>query len=102
MDDTGFHGFQTQPPRIPASEAEGNASQQNLDNVIDNLNAASNSFQSGMKYIPEDTPSSNIEEQTTRERFEDTTTDKDMSKASSPFEAEDTTEEKRPPSQTQH
>ena len=88
--------------QIPALDAEGKASPENSSSVLDHQNASTNQFQFGVEYISEDNPSSNIEELAIRERFEDNTSGKDMSKASSPSETEDTTDEKRPPTQTQN
>ena len=79
--------------RVPALDAEGNASQENLNNILDNQNATTNPFQSGMERTSEEIHSSNIEDAGSHVRFEETTSDKDVPK---------TSEEQCPPTQTQH
>ena len=79
--------------QIPALDAEGNAFQENLNNISDNQNATTNPFPSGMEHTSDNTPSSNTEEAGSHVRFEEITSDKDMPK---------TSEEQCPPTQTQH
>ena len=88
--------------RVPALDAEGNASRESLDNILDNQNATTDPSQPGVEHTSEDTPSSNIEVADSRVRFEEASTDKDMPKTLSPSGIGDTTEEKCPPTQTQH
>ena len=88
--------------QIPSSEAEGHASQEILNNILYNQNATTNPFQSGVEHTSEDTPSSNTEVAVSRVRFEESSIDKDIQKTLSPSGIEDTTEEKRQPTQTQH
>ena len=66
--------------RIPASEAEGDVYQENLNQTLDNQDAATNPFQSREENTSNDTPSSNIEDAGSHVRFEETTSDKDMPK----------------------
>ena len=64
--------------RIPASEAEGDAYQENLNQALDNQDATINPFQPRAEHTSNDTPSSNIEDAGSHVRFEETTSDKSV------------------------